>query len=747
MILKRLEDALEDADPIFGVITSAYTNHSAEAESITRPHVGAQKDIFERVLSNSGTNPYEVGYIEMHGTGTQAGDLREMTSVCDTFAPNDKPHSRPADQPLHLGALKANIGHGESVSGVSALIKTMLMMRKGEITPHCGIKTRINPKFPLDLAQRNVHIDLKSTKWPRTRGLPRKAIINNFSAAGGNTCLLIEEALPRAVITAEQGAVRPLFPVTISARCAKSLEANIQALLRSLSSSNVDLPALSYTTTARRIHHQFRVTVTVENLDQLKTNLAQGFKDGLGAKRIIPPRQMLFAFTGQGSQYPGMGKQLLESLGVFRDQIIHFDELAQRLGLPGFISLLHASRGGDIAAYPPVVVQLANTCMQIALARIWISWGITPTAVLGHSLGEYAALNIAGVLSDADTVYLVGRRAQLLQELCDPGSHAMLAVAASVEDLKASIHGANFEFACLNGPKETVLAGPKTQVLEWKKTLTAGGVRNTLLQVPYAFHSSQIGPIRAAFGSAAEGVVFRKPEIPVLSPLLGSVVQDSGVFNSEYVVRHAREPVKMMESLQSAFTQGILTEKSFGIEFGPHPVVSGMIKATLGPGITVLPTLRNKSKPWTILTQSLSTIHQAGVRIKWDGYFTDIPSAKRVVELPSYKWELQSFWIKYRNDWTLTKGDIPIKDAKAQVAIGASPAARTEKPIQPAAAPLPKLESSSIHKVLKEEITAQGFSIEIESDTAGEDLKPFISGHTVDGYSLCTPVSAIVVLR
>jgi acyl transferase domain-containing protein len=677
----------------------------------------------------------------MHGTGTQAGDTREMNSVCDTFAPKDKPHKRPTDQPLHLGALKSNIGHGESVSGVSALIKVMMMINKGLIPPHCGIKTLLNPAFPSDLAARNVHIDLEATAWPRARGLPRKAIINNFSAAGGNTSILVEE--PPAMLrttSMDFTKARLLFPVAVSAKSAQSLKANMQALLAHISSKDVILPELSYTTTARRMHHQHRVIMAPDSILTLEAQLTESIANELGSTRPIPPKQMMFAFTGQGSQYPGMGEQLLATLDVFRDEIIRFDHLCRQMGFPGILPLFQASNGSDINDYPPVVVQLANTCMQIALARIWMSWGIIPTVVVGHSLGEYAALNIAGVLSDSDTVFLVGRRAQRLQEICEPSSHSMLAVIASVGAIEDALRAKNlsFEFACINGPNETVVAGTAAQVAELQKALTFAGIRNTLIRVPYAFHSSQITPIIAAFTQDAEGVTFRKPQIPVISPLFGTVIKDAGVFGPTYVARHAREPVQMMKSLESARNERLLTDSAYAIEFGPHPVVSGMIKATLGSAVTVLPTLKRNTAPWEILTKSMCSLYTAGLPVKWDGYFRDIPASRKVIELPAYQWALESYWITYRNDWTLTKGDIPIDRSGAISETGRCRSA----PIVGKPLPEAKPESSTIHKVLEDRNTSQGYEIVIESDVNRPDLKPFIQSHTVDGFSLCTPVSS-----
>lgn len=243
VILKRLEDAEADKDPILGVILGSATNHSAEAVSITHPHAGAQEFLYKKVLNAAGVDPHDVTYVEMHGTGTQAGDATEMRSVTNAFAPENR--RRRPDQTLHLGAVKANAGHGEAASGITSLVKVLLMMEKSIIPPHCGIKGKINRTFPKDLEERNVHIAFKPTPWIRPEGKSRRLFLNNFSAAGGNTALLLEDGPPG--VARERNDPRSSHIVAVSAKSEFSLKENLKSLVAILDESAMDLPSLSYT--------------------------------------------------------------------------------------------------------------------------------------------------------------------------------------------------------------------------------------------------------------------------------------------------------------------------------------------------------------------------------------------------------------------------------------------------------------------------------------------------------------------
>ncbi|KAI6756980.1 hypothetical protein HG530_011578 [Fusarium avenaceum] len=684
VILKRLPDAIADGDPIFGVIRGAHTNHSAEAVSITRPLADAQEYLFKKLLNESGVKPHGVSYIEMHGTGTQAGDAVEMKSVINTFASD---YSRRPDQSLHLGSVKSNTGHGESASGVTALIKVLLMMQKNRIPPHCGIKGTINHGFPLDLDRRGIRIAMEEAEWLRPANSKRRAFVNNFSAAGGNTALLLEDAPISAQV---QGVdARKAHVVTVSARSVQSFKRNLLAMAGFVgdATSFETLSQLSYTTTARRMHHSYRVAFATTGMQDLKRSLLT-----MATEEVMKPVPSKlpgigFLFTGQGAQCSAMGRELYMHISSFRSDIDSFDCIARTHSLPSILPLVDGSV--EIEDLSPAVIQVGTCIIQIALSRLWANLGVKPAYVLGHSLGEYAALCIAGVLSISDTIYLCGWRATLIESGCTADTHGMVAVKASKDHIRQTLASNPLvEIACVNGPEDIVLSGPNAGIDAICLELGSLGLKFTRLPVPFAFHSSQVDPVLYELQAIAQHVSFKPATLPIISTLSATVIQPGETIGPEYIRKHCREPVEFLAAVQMAQQDNIINSSSIFVEIGAHPILSRMVKSISGSETRCFPSLRRNEEPLKTLAESLRTLYLAGVTINWDSWHRDFPSCQRVLALPNYSWDLEKYWIQYEGDWCLTKG---------------SPAV--------ASPPTPAIKSTrlsdSVHEIVEQDVSAQ----------------------------------------
>ena len=490
MVLKRLEDAQTDNDNILGVILSAATDHSAKAVSITHPHDAAQTHLYTQVVRRAGIDPLAIGYVEMHGTGTQAGDSIEMNSVTSVFAPSAGSRVRPRDLPLHIGSVKANVGHGEAAAGIMAFVKMMLVLQKGIIPPHVGIKTRLNPALPQGLDGRNVIVPYLAVPWrSSSKNQKRLALVNNFGAAGGNTSIIVEEATPRLKTGIDP---RQAQVITVSVKSALSLHENTKRLVEYIETrQDVSIADLSYTLSARKMHYNYRVSILAtsrdEALDLLRSHIEPSLVQVPYSGKEPP---VAFAFTGQGVFYIGIGAQLYRDSPLFRRQLDQLDSLARRQNLPSFLSIIGGSARSDDVSI--VSTHLAIVYVGIALARLWRSFGIKPSVIIGHSLGEYAALTIAGVLSDSTAVFLVGTRARLLSSTCTSHTHGMLSIRTSAENIEQAAGNIQFEVACINGPNETVVGGSQANLKTLSAALAKAGHRAIRLDVAHAYHTSQM---------------------------------------------------------------------------------------------------------------------------------------------------------------------------------------------------------------------------------------------------------------
>ena len=534
-------------------------------------------------------------------------------------------------------------------------------------------------------------------------------MVNNFSAAGGNSSVLIEDA--PIVEKDEMVDPRSVHVVAVSAKSSTALIANISSLLAYIVDAKPPLASLSYTTTARRSHHPFRALVSGSEIAEIYAKLEHKLTSPSIQTRTRAVQPVAFAFTGQGSQYVAMGRELL-TLSSFRGDIERFIAMVESQGYPSFRPLIEQS-SGEIGDFDPLVVQVGTVCIQMALARLWRSWGIKPCAVVGHSLGEYAALNVSGVLSEADTIFLVGKRAQLLQSQVTPNTHAMLAVRADHAAIHQLCESLEYEVSCKNAPMETVLSGTNEQIDTIVQALSPAKLKATKLHVPYAFHSSQMQPILEEFQSAAHVVKFHDPQVPVLSPLLGEVLSTQNPMGPAYLARHCREAVNLAGALDAAKKAGVVNN-AIWIEIGAHPVVSNLLKANLDAKTVTVSTLQRNKSPWQTISASMMTLYESGINVRWNEYHRDFRDSLSVLRLPAYCWDLKEYWMQYMNDWTLYKGDALFLQSS-------------------------RFPTTCVHRVVEEKNDGTTILLVGETDILREDVDPFVRGHRVNNVPLVTP--------
>ncbi|KAK4182884.1 hypothetical protein QBC35DRAFT_139663 [Podospora australis] len=745
VVIKRLEDAIADNDVVLGTILAGATNHSSESVSITQPHAGIQKENYRRVMDKAGVSPFDVSYVELHGTGTQVGDAVESESVLDFFAPRNQRNGGPGQQ-LQLGGVKSNIGHGEAAAGIASLIKVLLMYRNNAIPRHIGIKTTVNPVVARHLAGRNAGIVSENTPWNGKR----YSIVNSFGAHGGNTTLLLESPpQPPARSPADERDDGLQEVVCISAKSKASLRGNVAALLGYLDANpDTRLKDAAYTTSARRIHHHIRIAEAVPDTTRLRGVLRDMVGDDatLDAHAFHVAKQkkkVVFAFSGQGCFYRGAAAALCERAPDFTELIVQLDRVVVQLGFPSVrAAVLDTAtvEGND----SPLVTQLAMVVLQIALARYWALIGIIPDAVIGHSLGEYAALCTAGVLSAADALFLVGRRAELTAAACGKtGSHSMLSVRGASADRFVVIFPPDefgYEISCLNGRADVVVSGPRAKLDSLRDALQqkAPELKCILLDVPYAFHSAQLDPVLEDFETAARHrVTFKTPQIPVISPLLGKCVslpgaeaEASPILNETYLRRATRERVDFVSAVEAAAIEGLADDTSVWLDIGPHPVCSNFVRNCLdkdAPAVTVLPSLRKADDALAAWSDTLAALHRLGLPIAWDEYFSrrggDKSQQHRLLHLEPYRWNNKNYWIPYDTTWTLDKAD-PAAMGSGKKTNGFSDEV--------------SFFTSSVQKVAFEDVGEKTARLTAVSNLWHPDLLGAAAGHKIHGRSVLT---------
>ena len=537
-----------------------------------------------------------------------------------------------------------------------------------------------------------------------------------FSFQGGNTSLILEESIEQSIAAEDP---RSTQVIAVSARTATSLKQNIQLLSTFLDDNpQTKLADMAYTTTARRIHHVFRQAYAVTSTEGLKQLFTNDLASQKERKRVDESIRIAYVFTGQGSQYAGMGAQLFETCTAFREDILDYDNICTQHGFPSFLNLI-TDPDIDVSSLSATQVQLGIVSVELALANLWQSWGLEANVVIGHSLGEYPALCTAGVLSSSDMLFLVGTRAQLMQQKCTTGTHAMLAAQLPAGTLREMFFDGqghpSWEISCINGPNASVISGEIEDITKLSVQLQAINVKTTYLAVPFAFHSAQISPIVDSFEEAARDICFAKPNIPVASTLLGHLVLDEGIFTANYLARQVRNPVDFMGALRDCESKHLADDRSLWLECGPGTSCLSMVRSTFGnPVDRSLPSLKRNEAPWTTIAKSVSNAYNSGADLRWTDYERQYLSSLKLLELPRYAFDLDNYWLQYEGDWSIRKGDYPS--------------------VEPSVS---QFMTPCLQKVASERFGNDSASVTFVSSLAEVKFKTMVGGHRVNGHALC----------
>ena len=642
VVLKRLADAQTAGDTILALIRGTAINQDGASNGLTAPNGLAQEAVIQQALAVAHLQPHAIAYVEAHGTGTSLGDPIEVHALEAVYG-----RGRGPANPLIVGSVKTNLGHTEAAAGIAGLLKIVLAFQHGVIPPHLHLRA-INPL----LAATAITIPTQAHPWPQLDpAQPLRAAVSSFGFSGTNAHVILEAAPP--AVSPKQ-LWRPAHLLTLSAQSEAALHALAQQYAVTLPAfADADLPAIAATSNSGRAHFSHRLALVAATIAEAQAQLVAFTKGEITPKRIqgYAPEakatpKIAFLFTGQGSQYLQMGRELYATQPLFRERMERCDQVLRDCLGRSLLELLYPAtppEHNDLLESHPCG-QAVNFALECALADLWRSWGVQPDAVLGHSLGDFAAAYTAGVISLEDGLRLVTERGRLM-ETARGGMVAVQASEAEVAPFLAAY--ADVTVGVINGPRSIVLSGGRDSVIHVTAHLNAAGLKTRPLDIPVAAHSPMLDPVLDAFTTAVRMVRLAPPRLPVVSSMTGRLVS-SELTDPAYWRQHLRNTIRFADGVTTLREQGC----TIFVEIGSKPTLLSMAGLVLdelmqgeGTGLAahalMLPSLREDQPDTQQMLSSLGTLYVQGVAIDW----ANVECRRQTVVLPTYPFQRQYHWL------------------------------------------------------------------------------------------------------
>ncbi|MBF0450082.1 MAG: SDR family NAD(P)-dependent oxidoreductase [Candidatus Magnetomorum sp.] len=641
VVLKPLSKALKDEDPVYALIKGTGVNQDGRTSSITIPNGEAQINLIKEVCDHAGVRPNQIQYVEAHGTGTAAGDPIEANAIGTVYGAGRLPENK-----CIIGSLKSNMGHMEAAAGIAGLIKTALCLHFGAIPPSIHFQ-KPNPKirfdkFPIKVAKRlEVFPD---------NGSPLMAGVNSFGFGGTNAHVIMEKAKnSQSTMKRYENALMsesspPLLLIPFSAKTPDALQGICRSYLDFLENQKADLypPDIGYTTARRRTHHPYRLALTANSVEEIQEKLnvfiSGEHRRGLVHGRIVEKSsELVFVFSGMGPQWWKMGRQLLEQNEVFKKIIKKCDTILRQYVEWSLLDELTANEA-DSKINETQIAQPAIFFIQVALSELWKSWGVYPSAIVGHSVGEIAAAHVAGVLSLEDALRVTFHRSRLQQRTAGKGK--MLAVGLSMAEMEELLknYSSLVSVGAVNSPDSVTLSGDTKSLEAISEILAKKDIFCRFLRVEVPYHSPMMEPLKAELVASLKGINPCPAKIPLFSTVTGKQIQGE-FLTPEYWAENIRNPVLFANAVKDIINAGYTTF----LEISAHPVLGGSVSECLDNANTtgtVLHSLRRKEDEQIEMLSSVAKLYTIGYPIKWDRFY---PNGK-FTRLPTYSWQEERYW-------------------------------------------------------------------------------------------------------